>query len=166
VRRLPPTTRHFLGQRVRQAYDELARPHRLAASLLVLPLSVALTSRRPASGALLLLSATVIAELGRRRGDGRRYFPATSSLLAPLWVVERGVCAWVAVGARLRGGVRYRGKRIRCAAHSMAELRNRYVEHICAHAPADRRDDEGSEPIGEADNPRVGPADGAEVLAV
>ncbi|MGC1213909.1 MAG: glycosyltransferase, partial [Micromonospora sp.] len=37
VRRLPPTSAHFLGQRVRQAYDELAQPVRLLASLTVLP---------------------------------------------------------------------------------------------------------------------------------
>jgi len=30
VRRLPSTTPHFLSQRVRQAYDEFARPRRLA----------------------------------------------------------------------------------------------------------------------------------------
>ncbi|HEV2894293.1 MAG TPA: glycosyltransferase family 2 protein, partial [Actinomycetota bacterium] len=46
VRRLPPDTGHFLGQRVRQAYDELARPARLAASLALLPGAAALAARR------------------------------------------------------------------------------------------------------------------------
>ena len=35
VLRLPPTTRRFLEQRVRQAYDEFARPARLVASLAI-----------------------------------------------------------------------------------------------------------------------------------
>ena len=42
VERRPPTTRHFLSQRVRQAYDEWARPARFAAQLAVLPLAAAL----------------------------------------------------------------------------------------------------------------------------
>ncbi|WP_314149854.1 glycosyltransferase family 2 protein, partial [uncultured Leifsonia sp.] len=37
VRRRPPTARHFASQRVRQAYDSLAQPARLAAELLILP---------------------------------------------------------------------------------------------------------------------------------
>ncbi|MER6591925.1 hypothetical protein ABT214_08760 [Micromonospora purpureochromogenes] len=37
VRRLPPTAAHFRGQRVRQAYDDLAQPVRLLTSLAVLP---------------------------------------------------------------------------------------------------------------------------------
>jgi hypothetical protein len=48
VRRLPPDTRHFLGQRVRQAYDEFARPARLAAALAV---AAAETGRRRAAQA-------------------------------------------------------------------------------------------------------------------
>ena len=43
VRRLPPETPHFWRQRVRQAYDEFARPPRLIAALSILPL---LTVRR------------------------------------------------------------------------------------------------------------------------
>ncbi|MGI9121136.1 MAG: hypothetical protein ACR2G7_13625 [Acidimicrobiales bacterium] len=37
VRRLPPTAEHFWSQRVRQAYDDLALPPRLAAELALLP---------------------------------------------------------------------------------------------------------------------------------
>ena len=37
VRRLPPTTRHFWSQRVRQAYDEFARPRRMVVFLGILP---------------------------------------------------------------------------------------------------------------------------------
>lgn len=125
VRRLPPTSGHFVGQRVRQAYDELARPRRLLVWLLVAPSLILATRRRRAFGLAMVLAPIGVAEAGRRRGEGRRYFPWTSSLMAPLWVGERAVCVWLALGARLRGGVRYRGRRIRCAAHSVAELRTR-----------------------------------------
>jgi hypothetical protein len=130
VRRLPPTTKHFLRQRVRQAYDELARPLRLAVWLLVLPVALIAGRRWPRTLPALAAAPVVVAELGRRRGDARRHFPATSSLLAPLWVAERATCAWIAIGARLRGGIPYRGRRIRCAAHSMATLRARQATRL------------------------------------
>ncbi|MFC4144890.1 glycosyltransferase family 2 protein [Micromonospora mangrovi] len=126
VRRLPPTAAHFHGQRVRQAYDELAQPVRLLASLAVLPgVVAALVARRPG---LLLRAAAVtvaVAELGRRRAGGRRVFPAHTALAAPLWALERGVCSWLALAARLRGGVPYAGARLRTAAHSRRALRRR-----------------------------------------
>ncbi|GAB3069540.1 glycosyltransferase family 2 protein [Micromonospora schwarzwaldensis] len=126
VRRLPPTAAHFLGQRVRQAYDETARPAWLLAALAVLPATaVALVARRP--GLLLRagLVTVAVAELGRRRAGGARVFPAHTTLAAPAWVLERGVCAWLAVGRRLRGGVPYAGSRLRTAAHSTRALRRR-----------------------------------------
>jgi hypothetical protein len=129
VRRLPPTTAHFLGQRVRQAYDEFARPARLIAWLAVVPTVVTLAARRR-WGALACGVAGVmaIAEVGRRRDGGRRVFPASSSLLAPAWVAERAVSSWLAVGSRLRGGVPYRDGRLRKAASSSRELRRRLAE--------------------------------------
>ncbi|WP_254910220.1 glycosyltransferase family 2 protein [Micromonospora sp. NBS 11-29] len=126
VRRLPPTTAHFLGQRVRQAYDETARPAWLLAGLAVLPATAAaLAARRP--GLLLKagLVTVAVAELGRRRAGGARVFPAHTTLAAPAWVLERGLCAWLAVGRRLRGGVPYAGARLGVAAHSTGALRRR-----------------------------------------
>jgi hypothetical protein len=71
------------------------------------------------------------AELGRRRAGGAAYFPATSSLLAPVWVFERGVCAWLAVLQRLRfGGVRYGDSVIPVAAHSERQLRRRLTGRV------------------------------------
>ncbi|MEW2380146.1 glycosyltransferase family 2 protein [Micromonospora sp. NPDC047812] len=125
VRRLPPDTAHFLGQRVRQAYDDLAQPARLVASLAVLPaLAAAVATRRP--GLLLGAAATTVAlaEAGRRRGGGAAVFPPATALAAPFWVLERGVCGWLAVGRRLLfGGVRYAGGRVRRAAHFERTLR-------------------------------------------
>jgi hypothetical protein len=126
VRRLPPSTEHFLGQRVRQAYDELARPWRLVVLLAVLPVSAVLVARR--RWAVLVagvLAVVATAEAGRHRAGGRRVFPVTSSLLAPVWVVERAVCSWLALGARARGGVPYRDGRLRKAASSHRALRRR-----------------------------------------
>jgi hypothetical protein len=64
----------------------------------------------------LAVGAVAVAEAGRRRADGRSSFPPTAALWAPLWVGERAITSWLAVGSRLRGGVRYRDGRLRTAA--------------------------------------------------
>jgi hypothetical protein len=136
VRRLPPTASHFWGQRTRQAYDDFALPARMALWLSLLPL-LALGWRfsKPGVGKSALperlvpaavVLAVALAERGRRRAGGAAVFPVTSSLLAPLWVLERAVCAWLAVLQRLRfGGVRYGDSVIPLAAHSERQLRRR-----------------------------------------
>lgn len=128
VTRRPSTARHFLGQRVRQAYDELARPGRLAAQLAVVPAVAALVaSRRWGALAAAAAGVAALAETGRRRHGAHRVFPASATLLAPCWLLERGVCSWVAVGSRLlKGGVGYRGNVLARAATPMAELRRRH----------------------------------------
>ena len=127
VRRRPPSTRHFLSQRVRQAYDDFALPARLGVALSLLPAAIYVTARRDAATVpLLALSAVALAEAGRRRAGGAAMFPATASWLAPLWVAERAVCAWIALGSRLAlGGCRYRGTVIRRAASSHRSIRRR-----------------------------------------
>lgn len=133
VRRLPPTTRHFLGQRVRQAYDEFARPLRMAAYLAVLPAAcVAVVRRRAAWLAAGAAATAAVAEAGRRRAGGTAVFPASASLCAPLWLGERALCSWLAVVSRLRwGGVRYGDGVIPRAATPVRTLRRRH-----ARAPA------------------------------
>jgi hypothetical protein len=165
VARIPPSAAHFWGQRTRQAYDDFALPLRMALWLAVVPL-IALdrissradgtnlrlyggkSSRRnskrrrrrrfgfvPAAAGL----AMAAAEAGRRRGGGASVFPVTSSLLAPLWVLERGVCAWLAVLQRLRfGGVRYGDSVIPVAAHSERLLRKRLAQPDRKADPARR----------------------------
>ena len=137
VRRLPPTARHYVSQRVRQAYDEFARPVRFVVWLSVLPLLMAMALVAGATGVLLGAALVIIvAEVGRSIDGGRKVFPRSSALLAPLWVVERGVCAWAALGARvIVGGVPYRGRILRVAATSDRVLRLRYGSH--AQRPAD-----------------------------
>jgi hypothetical protein len=125
VRRLPPGAGRFWSQRVRQAYDELARPVRLAAWLAVLPFATALFAwRGPVALGGAAAAVVVAAEAGRQRAGGQRVFPVAASLAAPLWLLERGVCAWIAVGARIfLGGIPYRGRIVKKAANSSRQLK-------------------------------------------
>lgn len=126
IRRLPPSTGHFFSQRVRQAYDEWARPGRLVLQLTFLPALVfAAFKSRPVFAAM--LGCTIAcAEVGRRIAGGRRYFDLTTSLMAPCWLVERAVCAWLALGLRIvRGGAIYHGSIIARPATPLHELRRR-----------------------------------------
>jgi hypothetical protein len=129
VRRLPPSTTHFWSQRVRQAYDEFARPARLAIWLAVLPVTViTVLQRRFVWLGLASITVIALAETGRRRHGGRAVFPWYCALAAPLWVAERALCAWIAVGMRLLcGGVRYHGKVLVRAATPMRLLQRRAV---------------------------------------
>jgi hypothetical protein len=130
VARVPPSASHFWGQRTRQAYDDFALPGRMALWLAMVPLLLAAAAkRRPALAAVPAAASVGAAELGRRRAGGAAVFPATSSLLAPVWILERGVCAWLALLQRLRfGGVRYGDSVIPVAAHSERTLRRRLAE--------------------------------------
>ncbi len=134
VVRRPPGVRAFREQRVRQAYDSFAQPARLLAELALAPLLAACVvgaarsdgARRTAGTAVALTvlgSGVLVAEVGRRTAGGAAAWPPTAALWAPAWLLERAVCVWVALAWRLRGGVPYRGTRIRCAAHSEAALR-------------------------------------------
>jgi hypothetical protein len=50
-------------------------------------------------------------------------------------VLERGVCAWLALASRvLLGGVRYRGRVLRDAASSEAALKRRFRRNADAAA--------------------------------
>ncbi|SCG60093.1 glycosyltransferase [Micromonospora inositola] len=134
VRRVPPTVAHFRGQRIRQAYDDQAQPVRLVAALAVLPgVAAALAARRPGLLLRAAVATVAVAEVGRRRAGGARVFPARTALAAPLWVLERGVCSWLALGRRLRGGMPYADARVRDPAHSIRTLRRR----LAGNGPGD-----------------------------
>ena len=133
IARRPPTTRAFLNQRVRQAYDSFCQPVRLTAELAVLPAAAILALRRP-SWLLASLAGTVLmAEFGRRRSNGGRVFPRTAALWAPLWVAERGLCIWLALLERARGGVRYHDARLLTAAHSLRTLKSQPQNRSLTH---------------------------------
>ena len=133
VARRPPTARHFLGQRVRQAYDSFAQPLRLSMELGLLPLLLLLTARRRTLTFAAAVAAMVTAECGRRRYEGSRVFSPLSSVFAPLWLMERAVCSWVAVGCFFRGGVRYAGRRLACAAHATSRVRTSSCPESACH---------------------------------
>jgi hypothetical protein len=127
VARRPPSAAHFLSQRVRQAYDDFAIPARIGASLSLAPLTARSLRRRHVRPLVLASLLTIgIAEVGRRKAGGAHRFPAGASLLAPAWVAERSLCSWLALGARLRGGVRYGEGRLSHSATSMRLLRSRH----------------------------------------
>lgn len=126
VRRLPGTLRRFLEQRPRQAYDDFAQPGKLIGFLSVVPAIGWTRLARSSRGVALAALATVgVAEAGRRRHGGRRFFPARTSWFAPLWFAERAVCVWLAFLYRICGGVPYAGTRFRVPANSLSELRRR-----------------------------------------
>jgi hypothetical protein len=128
VARRPPTTAHFFGQRVRQAYDDLALPMRIAPFLALGPAALVAARRRRLVrlAAAVAAGAIAVAEAGRRRAGGAARFPLSGSLLAPAWVAERMLCSWLAIGERFRGGIPYGGARIRAAATPERVLRSRY----------------------------------------
>jgi hypothetical protein len=128
VRRLPPSTGQFWSQRIRQAYDEFARPARLLAWLAIVPgMAAALVAGFEGAIAAAAIGIVGIAEIGRRREQGTRVFPFAATCAAPLWVLERAICAWLAVASHLvRGGVRYHGRIVARAATPMHVLQQRF----------------------------------------
>lgn len=129
VERRPSSTKHFFSQRVRQAYDEFARPGRMAIQLLLLPAAVTAVILGDGRAVVVVaIAAIVAAEFGRRRGGASKFFSFTASLAAPFWLGERAVCVWLAVAARaIYGGIPYRGTVLRRAATPMREIRKRLV---------------------------------------
>lgn len=143
VVRRPPDATHFLSQRVRQAYDEWARPARFAAELALLPVAVLVGRRHP--GWMLAAAACGIAaaEVERRKEEGRTVFPPSSALWAPAWLAERSGASWMALGARLLlGGVRYRATRMKNAATSPRILEEKVRKRTVAVSAVDGADAE------------------------
>jgi hypothetical protein len=137
VARRPPTFTHFRKQRVRQAYDEFARPTRLVAALAIMPLlAFAVVRRAWRAIALATGMSLLVAETGRRRNGGRHRLPARAVLFTPLWLLERGVCTWPAVAHRARGGCPYAGCRLRTAANSRRTLRHLRSERCTTSSAA------------------------------
>ena len=101
----------------------------MATQLSVLPSSLALAITGHWLAIAIGIAAIVVAaELGRRRGRATRVFPASTPFFAPLWVVERAICSWLALGARIfLGGVPYRGAILHSAATPMRVLRQRHA---------------------------------------
>ena len=126
VRRLPPTTKHFWSQRVRQAYDDYAQPARLGFFIILLPLCIVLAIYKPWLLVLLLIASVIIAEMGRRKYGGQRVFAPSCSFFAPAWLLERGICTWLALFQKAtKGGVRYNAATIRKAANPIKTIQRK-----------------------------------------
>ncbi len=129
VPRRPPSAAHFLSQRVRQAYDDFAIPARIGAFLAVGPWAVRSWRRGRVGRVVSAAAASVlVAEVGRRKEGGAGHFPLTGSLLAPAWIAERAICSWLALAAKLRGGVAYGEGRLAHSATPMRQLRRRHSD--------------------------------------
>jgi len=134
VPRRPPSTAHFLSQRIRQAYDDFAIPARIGTFLALAPLAAhALRRGRVHRLAIGAVASMVIAEIGRRRAGGATRFPPSCSLLAPAWVAERSLCSWLALAARLRGGVLYAGRPLGHSATPLRRLRHSHSGVLSGH---------------------------------
>jgi hypothetical protein len=126
VKRIPPTFPHFLEQRIRHAYEEFAFPARMTIWLSLLPLlAVCLARRRRAPLLAFGVGSILLSMRGRSSHGGHRVFPLAAALLTPAWLLERGICAWLAVGLRLAGGYRYHGRTVTRVAHSKRTLLSR-----------------------------------------
>jgi hypothetical protein len=121
---------------VRQAYDEFARPLRLIVWLSVAPAALALGLAGAWAWFVPAVVAVIVAaEAGRRKAGGRRVFPLAASVAAPLWILERAGCAWLAVASRLLwGGIRYRGRTIASAATPLHVLQSRFKAETMSRA--------------------------------
>jgi hypothetical protein len=114
----------------------MARPWRLVMFLAFVPITARTVARRRWAALLAGAAASMlVAECGRRRACGARVFPPSASLFAPVWLLERSLCSWVALAARLRGGVRYAGERLPVAATSRRVLRRRVAARTGQTAP-------------------------------
>ncbi len=105
----------------------------MALWLLLAPASAATAKLTPILPAAAAGASIVLAEIGRRRAAGARVFPFRSSLAAPLWLAERSITSWMAVGSRmLFGGVRYAGTVFAKAASSKRSLVSVHAGKISA----------------------------------
>ena len=106
----PPTLRKWFEQRPRQAYEDfgLRAKSALFFALPVLLFAAGVIFGWGGFGAALLAitaSAILLAQRGRARGRARDFFPASTILFAPLWVIERSLSTYWALGWYLfRGG--------------------------------------------------------------
>jgi hypothetical protein len=126
VRRLPPSSHHFFSQRIRQAYDDYAQPLRLSFFIALLPLVITLAFYAPWCVALLVVAAIALAEVGRRKYGGQRVISVSCSFFAPAWLLERGICTWLALFQKaFRGGVSYNKAVISKAANPLGTLRRK-----------------------------------------
>ena len=110
VRKNAPPFRKWLEQRARQAYEDF--PLRAKTLVFASVLPVALLAgvlggvRAVCFAAVAMAAASItLAALGRARGEARQFFPWRICVCAPLWIFERALSTYWAIGwYLLRGG--------------------------------------------------------------
>jgi hypothetical protein len=126
VRRLPPSTKHFWSQRIRQAYDDYAQPARLGFFLVLLPLLIIIMIYALWFIPVLIVAAVALAEFGRRKCGGQFVFAASCSFFTPAWLLERGICTWLALFHKaIKGGVSYNHAVISKAANPIRTIKRK-----------------------------------------
>jgi glycosyl transferase family 21 len=102
VRKRPPTLRKWVEQRPRQAYEDFGLRSKTAI-FLSLPILAIWIGFAVGLNALLLFFAALVAGamglalVGRLRGSAARYFPLSTLVLAPLWILERTASTYWAI---------------------------------------------------------------------
>lgn len=109
VLKRPPTLRKWLEQRPRQAYEDFVMRAKTALFASLIPAALALglfagVASLFAFVAVVSLASALVALRGLVRDRAYRFFPASTALYAPLWVLERAVSVYWAFYWRARHG--------------------------------------------------------------
>lgn len=105
----PPTFNKWLEQRPRQAYEDFVMRAKTIVFLALLPMIAALSFLVGPTAALSLIVAIsslamLLSALGLLRDRAFRFFPLSSPLFAPLWILERSLSVYWALYWRVRYG--------------------------------------------------------------
>ena len=106
VRRRPPQLAEWLHERTRQAEDDFAMPIKSAFFFALIPMAILLTmfgGVRIAGGYLGAIAFAAIGLAVRGRIGAGSVFPLRACFYAPLWVVERAISVYWALGLKMRG---------------------------------------------------------------
>jgi hypothetical protein len=106
VRRRPPQLREWLHDRTRQAEDDFAMPVKSAFFFGLIPMAILLAlfgGARVAAGYLGAIAFASMALALRGRIGAGAVFPLRACFYAPLWVLERAVSVYWALGLKMRG---------------------------------------------------------------
>jgi hypothetical protein len=105
VRRQPPPLRQWIGARARQAGDDFALPVKSAFFFALLPMALLLAlaggTRLLLGYAGALIAVSLLLALRGRQGASQ-FFPLRACFFAPLWLFERALSVYWALGVRLR----------------------------------------------------------------
>ncbi len=119
VRKNAPAFRKWLEQRARQAYEDFPLRAKTILFASILPLALAAGALGGVRalcffGAAIGAASVTLATLGRARGEAREFFPWRVCAFAPLWIFERALSTYWAMGWYfLRGGYPFGGRLLR-----------------------------------------------------